>query len=40
MDKVKEITQKLVEVKQWPEFSAGDTITVTSYRHLADDYLR
>lgn len=29
MDRIKEITQKLVEVKDWPEFGAGDTITVT-----------
>ncbi len=29
MDRIKEITQKLVEVKDWPEFGAGDTVTVT-----------
>ncbi len=29
MHKVKEITNKLVDVKEWPEFKAGDTITVT-----------
>ena len=28
MDKVKEIQQSLVDVKEWPEFAAGDTITV------------
>jgi large subunit ribosomal protein L19 len=29
MNKVQQITSKLVEVKAWPEFSAGDTVTVT-----------
>ncbi|MFT5184791.1 MAG: large subunit ribosomal protein L19, partial [Flavobacteriales bacterium] len=29
MDKVREITKSLVEVKEWPAFGAGDTITVT-----------
>lgn len=29
MDKVKEIAKKLVEVKEWPAFAAGDTVTVT-----------
>lgn len=29
MDKIKEITSKLVEQKEWPAFGAGDTITVT-----------
>ncbi|MCB0761472.1 MAG: 50S ribosomal protein L19 [Flavobacteriales bacterium] len=29
MDKVREITNKLVEVKEWPAFNSGDTITVT-----------
>ncbi|MCB0476665.1 MAG: 50S ribosomal protein L19 [Crocinitomicaceae bacterium] len=29
MDFVRELTQELVEVKEWPEFGAGDTITVT-----------
>lgn len=29
MDFVKELTKELVEVKEWPKFSAGDTITVT-----------
>ena len=29
MDRIKEITNKLVESREWPEFGAGDTITVT-----------
>ncbi|MEZ4937037.1 MAG: 50S ribosomal protein L19 [Crocinitomicaceae bacterium] len=29
MDFVRELTKELVEVKEWPDFSAGDTITVT-----------
>ena len=29
MDFVKELSKELVEVKEWPEFSAGDNITVT-----------
>ena len=29
MDRIKEITNKLVESLEWPEFGAGDTITVT-----------
>ena len=29
MDKVRDITKSLVEVKEWPAFRAGDTITVT-----------
>ena len=29
MERIKEITNKLVEVREWPEFGAGDTITVT-----------
>lgn len=29
MDFVKELSKELVEVKEWPEFGAGDTITVT-----------
>lgn len=29
MDRIQEISQKLVEMNQWPAFSAGDTITVT-----------
>lgn len=29
MDKVKEITKSIVDVKDWPVFAAGDTITVT-----------
>ena len=29
MDKMKEITSKLVEAKQWPDFKAGDTISVS-----------
>jgi large subunit ribosomal protein L19 len=29
MDKIKEIANKLVETKEWPEFNAGDTITVS-----------
>ena len=29
MDKVRDITNSLVEVKEWPAFGAGDTITVT-----------
>lgn len=29
MELIKEITNKLVESREWPEFAAGDTITVT-----------
>ena len=29
MERIKEITNKLVEVREWPEFGSGDTITVT-----------
>ena len=29
MDKIKDIANKLVEVKNWPAFSAGDTIAVS-----------
>tara|TARA_B100001564_G_scaffold212817_1_gene178991 strand:+ start:107 stop:463 length:357 start_codon:yes stop_codon:yes gene_type:complete len=29
MERIKEITNKLVESSEWPEFGAGDTITVT-----------
>ena len=29
MERIKEITNKLVESRKWPEFGAGDTITVT-----------
>jgi large subunit ribosomal protein L19 len=29
MDKLREIANKLVELKDWPEFDAGDTVTVT-----------
>lgn len=29
MDKIKEIANKLVEMKEWPEFNSGDTITVS-----------
>jgi large subunit ribosomal protein L19 len=29
MDRIKEITNKLVESRKWAEFGAGDTITVT-----------
>lgn len=29
MDKMKEIANKLTEVKGWPEFNAGDTIAVS-----------
>lgn len=29
MDKIKEITSKLVETKEWPAFKAGDTISVS-----------
>jgi large subunit ribosomal protein L19 len=29
MDKIKEITNKLVELKEWPAFKAGDTIAVS-----------
>jgi large subunit ribosomal protein L19 len=29
MDPIKNIAAKLVETKQWPAFSAGDTITVS-----------
>ena len=27
MDRIKDITAKLVETKDWPEFGAGDTVT-------------
>ena len=29
MDRIKDITAKLVETKAWPDFAAGDTVTVT-----------
>jgi len=29
MDRIKEIASKLVEMPSWPNFNAGDTITVT-----------
>ena len=29
MERIKEITNKLVKSREWPEFGAGDTITVT-----------
>lgn len=29
MDKIKEITNKLVELKEWPAFKAGDTVSVS-----------
>ena len=29
MDKIKEIANKLVEMKEWPEFNAGDTLTIS-----------
>ena len=29
MDRIKDITAKLVETQEWPEFGAGDTVTVT-----------
>lgn len=29
MDRIKELTQRLVESKTWPEFNAGDTVIVT-----------
>ena len=29
MDRIKDITAKLVETQDWPEFGAGDTVTVT-----------
>ena len=29
MDRIKDITAKLVETKDWPDFAAGDTVTVT-----------
>ncbi|NQX93178.1 MAG: 50S ribosomal protein L19 [Flavobacteriales bacterium] len=29
MDKIREIASKLVEVPEWPEFGAGDTIAVS-----------
>lgn len=29
MDRIKDITAKLVETHEWPEFGAGDTVTVT-----------
>jgi large subunit ribosomal protein L19 len=29
MERIKEITNLIVEPREWPEFGAGDTITVT-----------
>ena len=29
MERIKEITNKLVESREWPKFQAGDTVTVT-----------
>jgi len=29
MDRIKDINAKRVETKDWPEFAAGDTVTVT-----------
>jgi large subunit ribosomal protein L19 len=29
MERIKEITNKLVESREWPDFQAGDTVTVT-----------
>ena len=29
MDRIKDITAKLVETQDWPELGAGDTVTVT-----------
>jgi len=29
MDRIKEIANEVNEIKQWPSFSAGDTITIT-----------
>ena len=29
MDRIKDITAKLVETQDWAEFGAGDTVTVT-----------
>ena len=29
MDRIKEISNEINEMKQWPLFSSGDTITVT-----------
>ena len=29
MDRIKEISNEINEMKQWPPFSSGDTITVT-----------
>ena len=29
MDRIKKISNELNEIKQWPSFSSGDTITVT-----------
>ena len=29
MDKVKQISNEILETKEWPSFSSGDTITVT-----------
>ena len=29
MDRIKDITAKLVETQDWPDFAAGDTVTVT-----------
>lgn len=36
MDKLKEIANKLVEIKDWPEFKSGDTVTVT-YKIIEGD---
>ena len=29
MDRIKDIASKIVETPTWPEFRAGDTVTVT-----------
>ena len=29
MDKIKELASRIVEMKTWPKFKAGDTVTVT-----------
>ncbi|MDG1262925.1 MAG: 50S ribosomal protein L19 [Flavobacteriales bacterium] len=29
MDKIKDIANKLVEIQDWPEFGAGDTVTIS-----------
>ena len=29
MDKIKELANELIQVKEWPEFGSGDTLTVT-----------